>query len=79
MDVDERAVVPGAIFKLPVAHELPAHAIQRAHSHGEIKDELYGHPIVIVSRPSEDSRTAHFLIVSLAVPSLPWYLTNLPS
>lgn len=58
-DVD---VVQGRIFWLPAEEDLPRQAVKRAHGAG-IFEGIYGHPVVIVSRPTEDNHIAHFQIV----------------
>ncbi|EUC50070.1 hypothetical protein COCMIDRAFT_82845 [Bipolaris oryzae ATCC 44560] len=59
-DVD---VVQGKIFWLPVEEDLPRQAVKRAHSTGVVEG-IYGHPVVVVSRPAEDSHIAHFQVIS---------------
>lgn len=59
-------VVQGRIFWLPAAEDLPKRAVQRVHGKGVVEG-VYGHPVVIVSRPAEDNSIAHFQIVSLVV------------
>lgn len=62
--VDSGDVVQGRIFWLPSREELPARAVKRAHGKGAVEEGIYQHPVVIVSRPAEDSRVAHFHLVS---------------
>ncbi|EMD60143.1 hypothetical protein COCSADRAFT_100470 [Bipolaris sorokiniana ND90Pr] len=59
-DVD---VVQGRIFWLPAEEDLPRQAVKRAHGAG-IFEGIYGHPVVIVSRPTEDNHIAHFQIIT---------------
>lgn len=59
-DVD---VVQGRIFWLPAEGDLPRQAVKRARGAGVVEG-IYGHPVVVVSRPAEDSHIAHFQVVS---------------
>lgn len=61
---EDADVVQGRIFWLPAEEDLPKGAVERVHGKGVV-ESIYGHPVVIVSRPVEDSHTAHFQIVSL--------------
>lgn len=59
---EDADVVQGRIFWLPVEEDLPKGAVERVHSKGFVEG-VYGHPVVIVSRPAVDSHTADFQIV----------------
>ncbi|XP_014557003.1 hypothetical protein COCVIDRAFT_98292 [Bipolaris victoriae FI3] len=59
-DVD---VVQGRIFWLPAEGDLPRQAVKRARGAGVVEG-IYGHPVVVVSRPAEDSHIAHFQVIS---------------
>ena len=61
---EDADVVQGRIFWLPAEKDLPKGAVERVHGKGVVED-VYGHAVVIVSRPAEDSHEAHFQIVSL--------------
>ena len=65
-DVD---VVQGRIFWLPAEEDLPKRAVERVNGRGVV-ESIYRHPVVIVSRPAEDSQTAHFQIVSFFILSV---------
>ncbi|EOA85830.1 uncharacterized protein SETTUDRAFT_169604 [Exserohilum turcica Et28A] len=61
--VKEAHVVQGRVIWLPVEEDLPQGAVQRVN--GRCVDEgIYGHPVVVVSRPAEDSHTVHFQIIT---------------
>lgn len=64
--VEDADVVQGRIFWLPAEKDLPGRAVERVNGKGAVEG-IYGHPVVIVSRPAEDSHTAHFQIVSLVL------------
>ncbi|KAF2023823.1 hypothetical protein EK21DRAFT_80034, partial [Setomelanomma holmii] len=56
----------GRIFWLPSREDLREEAVQRHHGKGKIKDKIYNHPVVVISRPAEASYKAVFhLITSL--------------
>jgi hypothetical protein len=57
-------VVPGRILWLPSQEELPERAVRRAHGKGAVEDGIYHHPVVVVSRPAEESHVVHFQLVS---------------
>jgi hypothetical protein len=63
--VDDVRFPHGSIFWLPPKTKLLEHAVKRAHGKGAIEDGIYGHPVVVVSRPAEESSVVHFHLVSL--------------
>jgi hypothetical protein len=63
--VEEVDVVQGRVFWLPPMEELPSRAVRRAHGKGAIEEGIYNHPVLVVSRPSDESHVIHFHIVSL--------------
>ncbi|KAH5329928.1 hypothetical protein HBI12_072410 [Parastagonospora nodorum] len=64
--VDESQVVQGTVLWLPAREDLPERAVRRAHGKGAIEEGIFNHPVVVVSRPEEDSQIIHFhLITSL--------------
>lgn len=60
----EHGIAQGRIMWLPAAEDLPERAVRRAHGKGAVEDGIYNHPVVIVSRPAEDEKAAHFHLVS---------------
>jgi hypothetical protein len=63
--VDESQVVQGTVLWLPAKEDLPERAVRRAHGKGAIEEGIFNHPVVVVSRPEDDSPTIHFHLVSL--------------
>jgi hypothetical protein len=61
---DGANVVQGHVFWLPAEEELPPRAVRRAHGKGAVEEGIYGHPVVAVSRPAEESHTVHIQLVS---------------
>jgi hypothetical protein len=57
----------GRIFWLPPKIDLPERAVRRAHGKGAIEDGIYDHPVVVVSRPAEESHIVHFHLVSMTL------------
>jgi hypothetical protein len=66
--VSTSEVAQGRIFWLPSKEELPERAIRRAHGKGAVDEGIYNHPVVVVSRPEQDSDIVHFQVVSSNVP-----------
>ena len=63
---DDGYAVQGRVLWLPAKEDLPERAVRRAHGKGAIEEGIYNHPVVVVSRPAEDSDVIHFhLITSL--------------
>jgi hypothetical protein len=62
---EDADVVQGGIFWLPAEEELPRRAVKRVHEKGVVEG-IYGHPVVVVSRPARNSRIAHIQIVSMS-------------
>lgn len=62
--VDESQVVQGTVLWLPAKEDLPERAVRRAHGKGAIEEGIFNHPVVVVSRPEDDSQTMHFHLVS---------------
>ncbi|KAF1993122.1 hypothetical protein P154DRAFT_389322, partial [Amniculicola lignicola CBS 123094] len=62
--VNEREVVQGKILWLPMRDELPEKAVRRAHGKGAVEEGVYNHPVVIISRPEDDTRVVHFHVVT---------------
>ncbi|KAJ8111861.1 hypothetical protein OPT61_g5648 [Boeremia exigua] len=63
---DENSVIQGQIMWLPAFDDLPERAVRRAHGKGAVEEGIYNHPVVVVSRPMDDNKSAHFhLITSL--------------
>jgi hypothetical protein len=62
--VEEVDVVQGRVFWLPPLDELPPRAVRRAHGKGAIEEGIYNHPVLVVSRPSDENQVIHFHIVS---------------
>jgi hypothetical protein len=59
------------IFFLPAETDLPRKAVRRAHGKGRIEDKIHDHPVVVISRPAQESNIVHFhLITSLKGKSL---------
>ncbi|RAR11658.1 hypothetical protein DDE82_000605 [Stemphylium lycopersici] len=56
-------VAQGRVFWLPAEEELPSQAVKRACGKGAVED-VYGRPVVVISRPADDRRTAHFQLIS---------------
>jgi hypothetical protein len=65
--VDDAQFSQGRIFWLPPKVELPERAVKRAHGKGTIEDGIYDHPVVVVSRPAEESHIVHFHLVSITL------------
>lgn len=57
-------VVQGRVFWLPAEEELPKQAVKRACGKGAVED-VYGRPVVVISRPANDRRTTYFQLVSM--------------
>jgi len=64
VDAEDANVSQGRIFWLPEEHELPRGAVTRARGQGIVEEGIYGRPVVVVSRPAEDSHIVHFQLVS---------------
>jgi hypothetical protein len=62
--VDETLVTQGTVLWLPAKEDLPERAVRRAHGKGAIEEGIFNHPIVVVSRPKDESHTIHFHLVS---------------
>jgi hypothetical protein len=60
---EDTDAVQGRVFWLPVEEELPRRAIRRAHGKGVVEG-IYGHPVVVISRPADQSQIVHFHVVS---------------
>jgi hypothetical protein len=45
---------------LPAKEGLPKHAVRRAHGKGAVEEGIFNHPIVVVSRPKDQSDIIHF-------------------
>lgn len=61
---DDRYAVQGRVLWLPAKEDLPKRAVRRAHGKGAIDEGIYNHPIVVISRPDEESNVIHFHLVS---------------
>lgn len=68
--IDGSDVIKGRILWLPRKDELPKDAVKRAKGRRKVDDGVYDHPVVIVSRPKDDDRMAHFHPVSLSSSTL---------
>ncbi|CAE7192365.1 hypothetical protein P3342_009177 [Pyrenophora teres f. teres] len=64
VDAQDADVFQGRIFWLPEEHQLPRGAVRRAHGKGVVEEGIYGRPVVVVSRPAEDSHVVHFQLIS---------------
>lgn len=62
--VDETLVTQGTVLWLPAKEDLPKHAVRRAHGKGAVEEGIFNHPIVVVSRPKDQSDIIHFHLVS---------------
>ncbi|KAF2692214.1 hypothetical protein K458DRAFT_326153, partial [Lentithecium fluviatile CBS 122367] len=62
--VEEQDVVQGGVFWLPPREELPSRAVRRAHGKGAIEEGIYNHPVLVISRPAEESQVIHFHIIT---------------
>jgi hypothetical protein len=62
--VDETLVTQGTVLWLPAEEDLPERVVRRAHGRGAIEEGIFNHPIVVVSRPKEESHIIHFHLVS---------------
>jgi hypothetical protein len=62
--VDETLVTQGTVLWLPAKEDLPERAVRRAHGKGAIEEGIFNHPIVVVSRPRDESHIIHFHLVS---------------
>ncbi|KAH7389334.1 hypothetical protein DE146DRAFT_160349 [Phaeosphaeria sp. MPI-PUGE-AT-0046c] len=63
---DDSFAVQGRVLWLPAKEDLPERAVRRAHGKGAIEEGIFNHPVVVVSRPAEESNVIHFnLITSL--------------
>jgi hypothetical protein len=67
--VDETLVTQGTVLWLPAKEDLPERAVRRAHGKGAIEEGIFNHPIVVVSRPKDESHLIHFHLVS-ALPAV---------
>lgn len=63
-DVEEADIVPGRILWLPSREVLPDRAVRRVRGKGAIEEGIYSHPVVVLSRPADESHTVHFHLVS---------------
>ncbi|KAF1839146.1 hypothetical protein BDW02DRAFT_487135 [Decorospora gaudefroyi] len=63
VDAKDADAFQGCVFWLPCEEELPSRAVRRAHGKG-IVEGIYGHPVVVVSRPAEESHIVHFQLIS---------------
>jgi hypothetical protein len=61
--VDLTHVAQGMIFFLPAETDLPRKAVRRAHGKGRIEDKIHDHPVVVISRPAQESNIVHFHLV----------------
>jgi hypothetical protein len=61
--VDLTHVAQGSIFFLPAERDLPRNAVRRAHGKGRIEDKIHDHPVVVISRPAQESNIVHFHLV----------------
>jgi hypothetical protein len=64
---DESYAVQGRVLWLPAKDDLPERAVRRAHGKGAIEEGIFNHPIVVVSRPAEESNIIHFCLVGCCV------------
>ena len=62
--LDESIIVQGRVLWLPAKNELPIKAVRRAHGKGAVEEGIYNHPVVIISRPADDTHLVHFHLVS---------------
>ncbi|KAF2642256.1 hypothetical protein P280DRAFT_395488 [Massarina eburnea CBS 473.64] len=62
--VEEEDLVPGRVLWLPMKEDLPARAVRRAHGKGAVEEGIYNHPVVVISRPGNESQTIHFHIIT---------------
>ncbi|KAF2872333.1 hypothetical protein BDV95DRAFT_491727 [Massariosphaeria phaeospora] len=62
--VEEDDVVQGRLFWLPPKNELPERAVRRAHGKGAVEEGIYNHPIVVVSKPVEETSIVHFHLIT---------------
>ncbi|KAH4766330.1 hypothetical protein HBH62_253810 [Parastagonospora nodorum] len=62
--VDETLVTQGTVLWLPAKEDLPKHAVRRAHGKGAVEEGIFNHPIVVVSRPKDQSDIIHFHLVT---------------
>jgi hypothetical protein len=60
---DDTNVIQGRMFWLPFEEELPRRAVRRAHGKGVVEG-IHGHPVVVISRPADQSHIVHFHVVS---------------
>jgi len=67
-DVDDSDVTQGTVFWLPAKEDLPERAVRRAHGKGAVEEGIYNHPVVAISRPSDESHTVHFHLVRTLLP-----------
>jgi hypothetical protein len=66
VQVNDMHAFKGRILWLPPQKELPKRAVRKAHGKGAVEAGIFDHPVVVVSRPSEESHVVHFLLVSMA-------------
>lgn len=57
-------IIQGVILFLPAESDLPKNAVRRAHGKGRIEDKIHNHPVVVISRPANESNIVHFHLVS---------------
>lgn len=62
--VEDGDVHQGRIFWLPSKDDLPKGAVKRVRGKGAIEEGIYCHPVVVVSRPAENSRLAHIQLIT---------------
>jgi hypothetical protein len=65
--VNESQVVQGTVLWLPAKEDLPERAVRRAHGKGAIEEGIFNHPVVVVSRPEDESHVIHFHLVSTSL------------
>ncbi|KAF2202446.1 hypothetical protein GQ43DRAFT_369098, partial [Delitschia confertaspora ATCC 74209] len=62
--LEDEDVVQGRILWLPPKHELPVGAVRRAHGRGAIEEGIFNHPVVVVSRTTDEPDAVHFHIIT---------------
>ncbi|KAF2113718.1 hypothetical protein BDV96DRAFT_633211 [Lophiotrema nucula] len=60
--LNEDKIVQGTVLWLPPEEELPKKAVKRAHGKGAVRENIYDHPVVIISRP--DYSVVHFHLIT---------------
>jgi hypothetical protein len=59
-NVNDSEATQGTVFWLPAKDDLPERAVRRAHGKGAVEEGIYNHPVVAISRPSDENDTVHF-------------------